>query len=115
MPPVVEADLGDGDAVYGGVELAVADRENRPGGIARPHRMGATPLWRAKAGSLLNRATPAVSPTSLAAVSSAQPGRASSAGATRRTRSPMRTATVDGLAEPGDVGQFVAGQLGEQP
>ena len=23
--------------------------------------------------------------------------------------------SVDGLAEPGDVGQFVAGQLGEQP
>ena len=36
--------------------------------------MGATPAWQANAASLLNRATPAASPTSLAAVSSAQPG-----------------------------------------
>ncbi|CFD65874.1 Uncharacterised protein [Mycobacterium tuberculosis] len=56
--------------------------------------MGATAAWQAKAASLLNRVTPAASPTILAAVSSAQPGISSSAGATWWTRALMRWARV---------------------
>ena len=76
--------------------------------------IGATPAWRAKAASLLNRVTPAVSPTSLAAVNSAQPGSARSAG--RRCGHARRYAwqRVDGLGEAGDVGQLVTGQFSDQ-
>ncbi len=54
----------------------------RPAVLPDHTGIGATPAWRAKAASLLNRVTPAVSPTSLAAVNSPQPGIASKHGAT---------------------------------
>jgi len=57
--------------------------------------MGATPAWRANAASLRNRDTPAVSPMSLAAVSSAQPKTSCSDGAAARTRAAMNKAIPD--------------------
>jgi hypothetical protein len=48
--------------------------------------MGATPAGIAKQASARNRATPAVSAISLAAVSTPQPGRLSRLGASRATR-----------------------------
>jgi hypothetical protein len=92
----VQADLCDGDAVQGGVELTVAGAaQPDPTAVLPDHTgIGATPAWRAKAASLLNRGAPATSPTSLAAVNSPQPGSDSSAGATWRTRSPMRLANA---------------------
>src|SRR3546814_4163701 len=53
--------------------------------------MGAVPLWRAKASFERKRAMPAVSPTSFAAVSDPQPGRARRVVARRRTRSEERS------------------------
>ena len=87
----------------------------RPAVLPDHTGIGRTPLWRANAASLLKRATPAASPTSLAAVSSPQPGIASRTGAT--LRDPLTDALgqrVDRLGEAGDVGQLVARQLGDQ-
>ncbi|BBZ04841.1 hypothetical protein MCHIJ_42780 [Mycolicibacterium chitae] len=70
-------------------------------------------MWQANAASFLKRVMPAVSPTILAAVNSAQPGSASSWGATARTAVPMRFEFVDAQGEPDDVTEFVGGQLGE--
>ena len=70
LAEAVEPDLGDRDAVDRGVELPVAGwvRLTRPAVLPDQTGIGAMPAWRANAASDLNRATPAVSPTSLAAV-----------------------------------------------
>jgi hypothetical protein len=59
------------------------DRVSRTRPLVLPDQtgMGAIPAWRANAASDRNRATPAVSPTILAAVRNPAPGMASSAGA----------------------------------
>ena len=88
----------------------------RPAGVSPDQTgTGATPAWRAKAASLLNRVTPAISPSSSAALSSPHPGMASNVG--RDQAHAVANALgqfVDRGGEPGDVGQLVAGQLGHQ-
>ena len=74
------------------------------------------PAWRAKAASDLNRATPAVSPTIMAAVRAPTPGRASRAGADRAARALMRRSrSLTRRVKSMTSGQFVAGELGHDP
>jgi hypothetical protein len=78
----VAAQAGDGDAMDGRVDLAVAAAvEAVAVGLARVTGMGATPAARASLASLANLPAPAISPTSLAAVSGPRPGSQSSCGA----------------------------------
>ncbi len=70
--------------------LPVRLRRIRPAVLPDQAGMGAVPLWRAKAASLVKRVMPADSPTSLAAVSSPQPGSANKVGDTACTAVPIR-------------------------
>ena len=76
---VVAAQAGDGDAMDGGVDLAVAAAVE-PCRLVLPELtgIGATPAARASLASLANLPAPAISPTSLAAVSGPRPGSVSS-------------------------------------
>ena len=88
----------------------------RPAVLPDHTGIGATPPWRAKAASLLNRVTPAVSPTSL--------GRGQRPAARHRQQCRRDLADafadplgqlVDRLGEADDVGELVAGELGHEP
>ena len=80
----VAACAGDGDAVDGGVDLAVAAAVEAVavGVAAELTGIGAMPPARASLASLEKRWAPAISPISLPAVSGPKPGSASSCGAT---------------------------------
>ena len=84
----VQAALGDGEAMERAVELAVAAPVEAVAlRSARGCRTGAEPAVRASLASLAKRVTPAISPSSLAAVRTPQPRSASSLGASTVTRS----------------------------
>ena len=107
----VEAAFADGEAVQGAVELAVAAAVEAVADRVRPEEagIGADPAIRASFASVAKRSTPAISPTSFAAISTPQPRSASSRGATWATRQrEFALERVDRLGQLADAAQLVA-------
>ena len=107
----VQAALGDGEAVQRAVELAVAAAVEAVAVRCARRRRGSapTPAMRASLASVAKRSTPAISPISLAAVSTPQPRSASSRGASAATRAASsRSSVVDRAGELADAAQLVA-------
>src|ERR1700757_1915573 len=118
LSEAIEADLGDSDAVQGGVELAVArtGHAHAAGSVSRPH-------W--------NRGHPGVTGESGLAFEPSHSGDFSDEFGrgqlpTARKRKQRRGDVADALSDPlsqgvdrlsksGDVGQLVTSQLSDQP
>src|ERR1700758_893537 len=110
----IEADLGHGDTVQGGVELTIAraGQPHPPGGVARPHRYWGHP-------GMTGKGCLAFEPADSGGLSDEfGRGQLPAAGKShqygRHLTNPIADAlgqSVDGFGEPGDVGQLVASQL----
>lgn len=97
LPEAVgEPDLGDRDPVERSIQLPVprARQPHPPRGPSRPHRNGGDAGVPGELGLGSETGDPAASPTSLAAVSAPQPGRAISDGAATATAAAMRRSKV---------------------
>ena len=111
------SDLGDGDAVQRGIQLAVAraGHAHPPSGVARPHRdrrhtgvpgegrLAFEPGYPGGFSDQFGRGQ-------LPAARKRKQGR----GDVANSLADALGQGVDGFGEPGDVGQFVAGQLSDQ-
>jgi hypothetical protein len=91
----IAAGAGDGHAVDGALIWRLPQRSRR-WRLVRPELagIGAIPAARASLASVAKRPAPAISPTSLAAVSGPHPRSASSCGATWATRSAISASSA---------------------